>query len=149
MISEVGLVAQETNFGWMLSGVWTGGEKGGTTGKVCENVLTQRALTFFCHCEIPEKLIQKMWDLESIGILGEERDMPTAEQEKALESFNKDIKFEGGRYEVSLPWKNKALLMANEEEALGRLGRLTKKLERDPQLKNRYDSVLIDLEKME
>ena len=38
MISEVGLVAQETKFGWMLSGVWTGGEKRGTTGKVCENV---------------------------------------------------------------------------------------------------------------
>ena len=73
--------------------------------------------------------------------------MPSAEQEKALESFNKDIKFEGGRYEVSLPWKNKAPLMANEEEALGRLDKLTKKLERDTQLKNRYDSVLIDLEK--
>ena len=71
--SEVGLVAQETKFSWMLSGVWTGGAKGGTTGKGCENVLTQslnRALTSFCHCEIPEKLIQKMWDLESIGIWG-------------------------------------------------------------------------------
>ena len=107
--SKVGLVAQETKFGWMLSGFWAGGEKGGTTrnGKGCENVITQSLssnLTLFCHCEIPEKLIQKMWDLESVGILGEERDMSkAAEQEKVLESFNKDIKFEGGRYEVSLP----------------------------------------------
>ena len=39
------------------------------------------------------------------------------------------------------------MLMANEEETLGRLDRLSKKLERDPKLKNRYDSVYIDLEK--
>ncbi|GFS19778.1 RVT 1 and Peptidase A17 and DUF1759 and DUF1758 d omain containing protein [Elysia marginata] len=120
--SQLDLVAQEAKFGWMLFGFWTVGEKGGTTGKGCENVFTQslsRALTFFCHCEIPEKLIQKMWDLESVGILREERDLPTTEQEKTLESFNKDIKFEGGSYEVSLPSipGRKKLLMANEEEA--------------------------------
>ncbi|XP_005097005.1 uncharacterized protein LOC101851945 [Aplysia californica] len=89
-----------------------------------------------------------MWDLESVGIVGNENNgMPTPDEEKVLKTFNKDILFDGNRYEVRLPWKNRTLLMTNEEEAYVRLERLTRKLSKNPQLRERYDSVLADLEK--
>ena len=53
-----GLVAQESVFGWVLSGSLV--DDGGSTSVVSHQLL--------CFSEVPEAALHKFWDLESIGI---------------------------------------------------------------------------------
>ena len=48
--------------------------------------------------------LDQFWNLESIGIT----ESPSSyDDDKALESFNQTVKFTGGRYMVTWPWKEK------------------------------------------
>ena len=85
--------------------------------------------SLFCQTEmaVSETEVRRMWDLDSIGIGPEE-----PEDDKMLDNFNKEIKWNGERYTVKLPWK---------------LNSLSKKLNKNPDMKARYDAVLEDLQK--
>ena len=143
-IGSGGLVAQETVFGWILSGSYspTDGQKVRQVGSVGQ---TQKSQVLFCQTELSDGLIRNMWDLDTIGISPSEE----SAKSKVLEDFEREVRFENGRYTVRLPWKDeetKTTLVENRVIAERRLQGLIKRLEKDPSLKTRYNDVIADLE---
>ena len=145
--STSGLVAQETAFGWMLSGAWYNDRSRSEQNHDQSMNNASKTRSLFCQTEmaVSETEIRRMWDLDSIGIGPEE-----SEDDKMLDNFNKEIKWNGERYTVKLPWKDtscKETMMNNKTQALSRLNSLSKKLNKNPDMKARYDAVLEDLQK--
>lgn len=134
--SSVGLVAQLTSFGWMLSGSWP---------DISKQPRSQVSHLNLCLQNIPESLIRKFWDLESIGIPPDEKE----EEGVVLKNFNQTIQYQEGRYIVGLPWKQscqKDQLANNEVMARKRMYALDRKLNSDPDLKTRYDEAILAFE---
>ena len=145
--STSGLVAQETAFGWMLSGPWYYDKSRSEQNHDQSMNNASKTRSLFCQTEmaVSETEIRRMWDLDSIGIGPEE-----SEYDKMLDIFNKEIKWNGERYTVKLLWKDtscKETLINNKTQALSRLNSLSKKLKKNPDMKARYDAVLEDLQK--
>ena len=87
--SSVCLVAQLTSFGWMLSGSWP---------SKTENDRSHVFHLNLCLQNIPESLIRKFWDLESVGILSDEQE----EASDVLKNFRQTVHQQDGRYIVHL-----------------------------------------------
>ena len=143
-IGSGGFVAQETVFGWILSGSYspTDGQKVRQVGSVGQ---TQKSQVLFCQTELSDGLIRNMWDLDTIGISPSEE----SAKSKVLEDFEGEVRFENGRYTVRLPWKDeetKTTLVENRVIAERRLQGLIKRLEKDPSLKTRYNDMIADLD---
>lgn len=67
------------------------------------------------------------------------------EEDPLLEEFNNKIRFENGRYEVSLPWRDyHSPLLTNYELASKRLGGLYRRLHQDPSVLREYDRIVQD-----
>lgn len=130
-----GIVAQETPFGWILSGSCSTDAKA-TNGFPCQ---------LLCLNDIPESVIRNMWELESIGIVGAG---DVVDQNLTLKRFEKSVKFKDERYEVALPWKQSGQndIVNNEGLATHRLNSLSRKLSKDPELAKQYDEVLCEME---
>ena len=131
----------------MLSGAGYNDRSGSEQNHVQSMNNASKTRSLFCQTEmaVSETEIRRMWDLDSIGIGSEE-----SEDDKMLDNFNKEIKWNGERYTVQLPWKDtfcKDTLMNNKTQALSRLNSLSKKLNKKPDMKTRYDAVLEDLQK--
>ena len=125
------LVAQDTTLGRLISG---------RVPSLNDAHKTQSS-TLFCR-EISEKGLQSFWDLESVGInLDKEIEDPVVSQ------FHKEIKRDGDRYSVALPWKEntKVHLVNNKKSAMKRLENLQTRLEKDEDLKKGYSSVFTDM----
>lgn len=137
-IIKNGLVAQRTALGWMISGSYPS-----------LNVNQYRMQTsLLCSNEPSEATIRKLWELSSIGILGEGQPEHDP-QSRVFENFAKGVSFNDQRYCVGLPWKDddiKENLMNNESSTHKRLVALDRKLSRDPDLKGKYQEVFTDLE---
>lgn len=142
-----GLVAQETRFGWMLSGYWE--------SSLQRNL--ENGVSIAMHCQtaetgiISEDLIRRMWDLDSVGVADVDLNEDSAgdKSDKVTSEFRNNVRLSQGRYEVQLPWKSedhKKTLVDNKEQALKRLENLTKKMSKNQDLRDRYDAVLTDLE---
>jgi hypothetical protein len=122
------VVAQETVFGWILSGI-VGGSRRTTSHQL------------LCLCDVPDSTIRNFWEIQD-----------SKESESLLESpvftkFAEQLNMKDGRYEVALPWKSDASqLVDNFEGAFGRLKSLTRKLNKDSQLRERYDAVFQEME---
>ena len=133
--SEGTVVSQETQFGWIMSGV-TSRVPGASGGAECQ-LLTLG--------DLHEDTVRRMWDLEGIGIRTDEEPA----ESKVLEDFNSSVHLtDEGRYEVSLPWKADGAqrLEDNRASAEGRLAGLTRRLARDPELGERYSAALSEME---
>ena len=130
-----GLVAQETLFGWILSGSWLN-EKRDSSVCVVHQLL--------CFSDIPEATLRRFWDLESIGISPKENE--TADP--VLDRFLETVSFKDGRYVVELPWKDPEhnRLLDNKKLAQVRLDNLSRRFAKDPGLQERYDKVLCEME---
>ena len=132
-----GLVAQDSVFGWVLSGS-------------CGDNTVQRPRTdtqLLCLENMSDSTLRAFWDLESIGIVPKEMDCDN--QSHVLKQFTQTVKFVNGRYEVALPWKSedaKNKLLNNEMIAKKRLNSLTNRLEKDPVLKEKYNCALHEFE---
>ena len=128
--SPEGLVAQETVFGWVLCGRADMGPGTPLTGGVSCQLLTLTGLP----------VGRKLWS-------GDDDD--AGSPESVLKEFEENVTFQEGRYEVKLPWKSDgsvSLLMSNKEAALGRLASLSRRLDKEPVLRDRYDAVLEEME---
>ena len=136
------LSVQESAFGWILSGSWI------KTGKSmgCGHVNRQ----FLCMTDIPLDFQSRLWDLDMVGITESEENHSACDNDKVSENFKQNVKFEDGRYVVSLPWKPgmREQLQDNVSIAHKRAGSLSKKLGRDPSLARRYDEALAELESL-
>ena len=128
-----GLVAQETVFGWMVSGSVSGGSGVGPD-------VSHQLLCF----NVTDACLRQLWDLEFLGISENE-----AGKNQVLEDFNQSCDFQDGRYVVGLPWSAASgakQLQNNEPLAHKRLQGLTSKLARDPKLEQEYHTVIQDME---
>ena len=66
-----------------------------------------------------------------------------------MSQFRKDVKFVNGRHEVALPFNDKrSQLLENQVVAQKRLSSLTNEFKLDCQLKERYDAVFVEYEKL-
>ena len=129
---DAGTVAQETDFGWILSGSY-GRDQVGT-----------EAFQLLSLGDVSDDVLRKFWDLEFLGIGPEES---VKEVDHCLLEFERTISKSEGRYEVALPWKvQRPVLLDNEGLARKRLNGLVRKLNREPKLKCRYNEVLHELE---
>lgn len=129
-----GPVAQDTAFGWVVSGSWDSNSSA---------VESHQLLSLE---DIPERNLRSFWDLESIGI----NPLESCVDNSTLKHFNETIQFKDGRYEVALPWKQGPYvpeLMDNERTARARLSSLSRRLNRDPNLRSSYDQVLEEMER--
>ena len=121
-----GLVAQETLFGWVVSGLVS-------SPKEQQSVVSHRLL---CLNDVSDVTLRNFWNLESLGI----RNDKDGVVDPVLQGFSDTVNFSDGRYEVSLPWKDSCggrQLMRNEKLAKKRLDCLSRKLAKDTVLKKR------------
>ena len=82
-----------------------------------------------------ERKLHSFWEIESLGIVEDESLVQT--------QFEDNVRFENGRYVVSLPWKETCIALPdNCELSLRRLSNLFKRLKRTPALLIKYDSVI-------
>ena len=145
---QQGLYLLESKLGWLLSGR--------TSESRFENqessmlVLThgndiQRETKMFTSADIhlPVKpSLEDFWNLETIGITDSPLDL---QDKEALKTFHKTLRYEGGRYHVSWPWKDEiTCLPENRQLAFGRLKSLIHKLRNNPELVKQYDSIIQD-----
>ena len=128
--TSAGLVAQETIFGWIISG--------SVTGKVAQTTCQLLLLN-----DVPDQVFRDLWDLETIGVRqGDSNDL-----DPVLMDFDSSVCKKKGRYEVALPWKKECPdLTCNLGSAEARLSGLMRKLDRDTELRDSYDSVLQEWE---
>ena len=89
-----------------------------------------------------------MWELEAVGI-DSDQTRETSSDEFLSDIWKGSITQDKGRYTVKLPGKSsqcKELLLDNKEQALKRSKNLNRKLDKNPELKKKYNKVLIDFE---
>lgn len=86
--------------------------------------------------------LEDFWKLETPGI---SESVTVNDDDKAPQKFNDTVRFEDGRYQVTLPWKDESpLLPTNHELAMGRLKSPVNRLMRNPQHLTKYDAVIQD-----
>ena len=125
------LVAQRTLFGFMVSGLYELEQLETTPKKTSHQ--------FLCVGDVHDDDLRKLWDIEL--------ETDSDKENPVLENFMKDIKIRDGRYEVSLPWKaKKEDLVDNFYRAEQRLKTLSRKLDKDLVLLDRYNGALQQME---
>lgn len=132
-----GPVASCTTLGWVLSGPVPSEKKGAQLSSV--NFVSTHVLKVACEpkkgCHT-EELLQRLWDLDSIGI---------REKETVHEAFLENISFANDRYSVKLPLKeNRDLLPDNYDLSLARLNSLVRRLRKEPSIMKEYDQIFQD-----
>jgi hypothetical protein len=124
-------MAMNSVFGWLLSGP-TGVER----SKSC-SASTHHATTKI-HEDDPYLILKKFWDLESIGVTEDPKGQ-SAEENYVVQQFKDNVKFDGQRYEVSLPWKeNCPNLPSNRGLSLKRLANVEARLRKQPEPAQMY-----------
>lgn len=132
-----GPVASCTTLGWVLSGPVPSEKK--STQLSSANLVSAHLLKVSCQPKeesFTDALLQRLWDLDSIGI-----------REKATvhETFLENISFESGRYCVKLPLKeNRDLLPDNYDLSLARLNSVVRRLRKEPSVIKEYDHTFRD-----
>ena len=87
-----------------------------------------------------DTMVNKLWDLESLGI---------KEEDHVHETLIDNICFTSERYRVGLPWKvGQGDLPSNYEISLMRLQNQIKKLRKDPDTMEKYDQIIREQEQM-
>ena len=134
--NEDGLTALNSKLGWILSGPFN--EKGDTKTDVvqlCDTHILKVEMEFENEEEKLEKLVQKFWNLDTLGI-------PNVELSE-YDKFRDNVKFVNGRYEICLPFKeNRPVIEDNYKLSKNRLASLKKKLDKDKDLLKKYDDII-------
>ena len=121
-------VAVETILGWVLSGPIRETPGDENTVEV-HHVRTEK----LC-CRSLEKDVERMWDLETLGI---------KESDEVHEALLDKIKFNGERYSVKLPWKQgHEILPSNYVNSLTRMKGQIKRLSKERGLLEEYDQII-------
>ena len=135
------LAARSTKLGWVI---------GGPVASVgCGEILSY-CLTC-CHTQLTSTSedIEKLWNLESIGIEKESGpDKLTAHESSAVQQFESSLTYNGEFYTVSLPKKESfGCVKSNLSLALNRLDSKVRSLSRNPATYARYDQEIRAFEK--
>lgn len=79
------------------------------------------------------------WETESIGVTMEKEQ--SIENMEALRKFEETIKYDTGRYEVCLPWKEDQMMIDDYDPAENRFSQLVRTLQHNPTMYDRYDVI--------
>ena len=131
--SEDGLTALNTKLGWVLFGPYE--EKSNSSVIAAVNYVE---VTENIAIETEDKVlneVKKLWDLETLGI----KENESSWVEKCIDKFE----FVNGRYQIDLPFKeNRRFMEDNFKLAENRLRNLKKKLEKEPEMLQKYDQII-------
>ncbi|XP_074649826.1 uncharacterized protein LOC141904997 [Tubulanus polymorphus] len=131
------MVAQKRHFGWVLAGAYP-------TSDV-QNVCT---VSNNVNLYPDEGTVSKFWELESLGILPEEKGKPTPSEQSAIDQYNETTKLVDGQYKTGLirkPEYQNVVLKSNRLWAEKRLPGTENKLKKNPQLQELYIEQIQDL----
>lgn len=130
MRGDSGPVALESLFGWVLSG-----PVNVETRKVSNTNMLTHSLRIDLEKTLSETAIDRLWDLETLGIKPVEK----SRGEKILENIKRAS---DNRYIVNLPKREEHLFIAdNYELCKKRLMSKFKQLKRNPELLRQYDDI--------
>ena len=129
---EGGPVTIETKLGWVLSGPVTASEVNDNSA----TVMTVHTLQIGADPEEQvDNMLRSFWELESFGI--------EPVNDSIYDYSAHIVKFNGGRYQVTLPWKEfHRPLPDNYELSLRRLKGLLQRLRRDPTTLKEYSATI-------
>ena len=131
-----GPTAIHTRLGWVLSGPTQVTDQ----DQLSVNLLathTLRVDTQQSGMGSLDDRLRSFWELESLGIRGPEKTL--------YEEFSGSVKFQDGRYEVALPWKEvHEPLPDNYQLSLRRLQGLLRRLRQTPAILQEYDDIIRD-----
>ena len=132
---QSGPVAVSTTLGWVLSGpAGKTGQRNSTVSLVTTHTLRVEGIT---NKEL-DSTLRSFWELESLGIQSPNHD-PVSDQ------FTNTIQMKGGRYEVSLPWREyHDPLPDNYDLSHKRLYGLLRRLKQNPAILHEYDAIIQD-----
>ena len=129
-----GLVAQNTQFGWVLSGPMPDRHHLTHSTNLVTHVLRVDVAPMEYDRQL-DKQLKRFWELESFGIV--DRECTIHEQ------FSEVIKFSDGRYKVPLPWKDPSTLIPdNYQLSKKRLLSLLQRLRQCPGVLEPYDQII-------
>ena len=88
-------------------------------------------------------MLERFWNLESIGILPDETEKK--EREFVEDYQNSSIRLENGHCNAKLPWKpNHPALPTNEAIAKGRIRSTVRRLATDPEKLKAYNQIITE-----
>ena len=129
-----GPVALETTLGWVLSG------PAGMTGQhSAVSLITTHTLRVegVTNKEL-DATLRSFWELESLGIQSPNND-------PVFDQFSSTVQMKGGRYEVSLPWREyHDPLPNNYNLSRKRLYGLRQRLKQRPAILREYNAIICD-----
>ena len=129
--STCGPTAIHTKLGWVLSGPITAM----SGSNLCSTILVTHVLRVDAEPDPLSDQLKAFWELKSLGI--------QLNEGSVYDEANSNIKFRGGKYEVSLPWKQfHPALPANYHLSQTRLHSLLKHLRHNPEVLRAYDHVI-------
>ncbi|XP_045206117.2 uncharacterized protein LOC123558303 [Mercenaria mercenaria] len=86
--------------------------------------------------------LEDFWNMESIGVYDNDK---KPDDKIAMEKFQKTLKFQDGRYQVTWPWKeDNTNLPTNNGLAVGRLRSIVSKLKYRADVLKKYDAIIQD-----
>ena len=137
---EDGPVALESILGWILSGpVHDNAKLLSTQIYLAETHVLKLDVETNGNDNTLNDQLSKFWNLESIGIKGNEATV--------YQSFEDEIEFVEGRYQIKLPWKPEhATLPDNFQLSKRRLCSNYSKLKANPKLLQEYNAIIKDQE---
>ena len=129
--------------GWTAIG--TIGTSEGHGASNTGNLNTYRIQQSECSDRDLKYLLKQFWSLEASGITPQVEKPLSPKEKLAFEKVNESIKFDGERYEVSVPWKHKRPeLPPNRLMEEKRLHTVEKNLMQDDKQAQDYQSVVDD-----
>jgi hypothetical protein len=133
--SGSGPTAAKSKIGYLLSGP--------TAIPYPPSELTATVLKAIVATERDEEMLERFWNLESIGILPDETEKK--EREFVEDYQNSSIRLENGHYNAKLPWKpNHPPLPTNEAIAKGRTRSTVRRLATDPEKLKAYNQIFTE-----
>ena len=147
---QSGLYLLNSRFGWI--------QTGHTNKYDCDSVHTSMLIlthgntinnsSVFSSVDsvVPMKLdLEEFWKLETLGISKPVKSYDSEDQ-RALEKFKETLLFfENGRYSVKWPWKEEVPdINENRGLAIGRLRSLVSKMQKQPDMMLKYDTIIQD-----
>ena len=127
-------VAVKTKLGWVLSGPLKSKKVSSVENVNINFVIDSQSLHTNTHNISLDKEVQKMWDLETIGI---------SKVDDVYEDFLDNVRHTGERYTVKLPWKvGHKPIPTNYSVSLFRLKSQIYRLKSMPEVLESYDQIM-------
>ena len=133
---DFGPTAVNSKFGWLLSGPTESVTNQETTVTNLTMAGNSNSLFDYTQDALVDTLKQ-FWETESMGI------KEVSEITKSHDGFNDQVRFNGQRYEVPLPWRdNHPAISSDYELCVNRLKSLQRKLLKEPELIREYNQII-------